>query len=488
MKLDLRKRLAAFFQSVIPTRRVTVFDPRAQLTGVASSATVESVHAAMEMADSGHPRELFALYQEIVIGHSHLQGEFAKRKLAVLGDAFSVTAAKKDDAAGVAAADFLERNFAKCKGWDAAMIHLLDAALWPVAVVEKVFAPTAGGFRLAELVPVPDALLAFETGTLRIRQTTPDGMPLTETVEASENRYIIHRGHLLSVPDHRGGPLRSLVWWWLLSTMDREWWVRFLDRYGAPFLVGKFQDGDDASRSILERAFSYATKIGGLVVSRETDVEIQQAMTGAAGDAYEKFLTVCNREISKLIVGQTLSGDTQAQGFGNGASGLHSEVRDDIRQFDARQLASTLRRQLVEQLMRINGMTGDVAVTWGSDVVSSSAAPTGALLGSLAQAGIELSDEGIVALSTVLGLPLQRAAAPPRLMGARSHLLSADRDIPADLAREFSGALAPIRAAIHNAADMAELEHTLSALYSDWPAKRVAKLMSRASRAFLEIK
>jgi phage gp29-like protein len=272
--------------------------------------------------------------------------------------------------------------------------------------------------------------------------------------------------------------------------MDREWWTRFLDRYGAPFLVGTFTEGDDASRSILERAFSYATRIGGLVVSRDTDVEIQQAMSGAAGDAFKAFLEVCQREKSKLVIGQTLSGDTQAQGIGTGATALHSQVRDDIRQWDAARLADTLERQLGAQLLRINGVAGDVRIAWGAANVTLEASAAGPLLAQLKQAGLELTDAGITALSEQVALPLQRSAVPmPRLMGARAHLLSAsEADLSAELAREFSGALAPVRQAVLNAGSMEELEQTLSALYADWPAQRVAGLLEQASRAFLSIR
>lgn len=286
-------------------------------------------------------------------------------------------------ASAARAASWLRKQLEGAKGWQASLVHLLDATLWPVAVVEKVYAAEGAGFRLAELVPVPDRLLDFSKGTLRIRKTSPEGMVLTESETAEEARYIVHRGHLLSIADHRGGPLRSLVWWWLLSTMDREWWTRFLDRYGSPFLVGKFESGDDASRSILERAFSYATKIGGLVVSRETDVEIQQAISGAAGDAFKAFLEVAQREKSKLVIGQTLSGDTQAQGLGTGATGLHGEVRDDIRQFDARQLAQTLATQLAAPLLRLNGVAHELDLAWGAGAIAAASATTGALLAAL---------------------------------------------------------------------------------------------------------
>ena len=80
MKPTLSQRIAGFFRGIVPTKKVAAFNPRSQITGVAAGATVETIHAALEQADAGNPRELFALYQEIVLGDAHLQGSFPIRR------------------------------------------------------------------------------------------------------------------------------------------------------------------------------------------------------------------------------------------------------------------------------------------------------------------------------------------------------------------------------------------------------------------------
>ena len=57
---------------------------------------------------------------------------------------------------------------------------------------------------------------------------------------------------------------------------------------------------------------------------------------GNRADAFEKFHTVCNREKSKLVLGQILSSDAESAGLGSGVAKGDQAVRDDIRQFDAR--------------------------------------------------------------------------------------------------------------------------------------------------------
>jgi phage gp29-like protein len=194
--------------------------------------------------------------------------------------------------------------------------------------------------------------------------------------------------------------------------MDREWWARFLDRYGSPFLVGTYDRGDSNSKSVLERAFSLAVKLGGLVVADGTNVEIKEAAAASTGEAYERFLTLCNREISKLILGQTLSAEAAPTGeLGGGTARMQEEVRQDIRKFDAAMLADTLRDQLFSQFLAINGVrAAPPVISFGSDSADNIRA-TMTLVQSAYAAGLELDDDGLAAVNKLTGITLRRRAA-----------------------------------------------------------------------------
>jgi phage gp29-like protein len=139
-----------------------------------------------------------------------------------------------------------------------------------------------------------------------------------------------------------------------------------------------------------------------LVVSKNTEVEIKQAASSQSGDAYEKFLTICQREKSKLIVGHSMISEAQPTGLGSGQDKGAEGVRQDIRQFDALMLGATLRQQLFGQLLWINGRRGrPPKVLWGS--ATEEAKTNGALLSSLAQAGLTPTDEALGVLSERVG-------------------------------------------------------------------------------------
>jgi phage gp29-like protein len=474
--------------------RVTRFDVRTLPSGLARDLDVDRVHTILVSAERGQLSDLFALYRDIIATNAHLQGRFSDRKRAVIGDTLTIQPADKKVLDDVAAADAVREMIEGCVEWEDALVHLLDSTLYPVAVLEKVYRPEGNRFALDELVRVEHDLLDWGEGKLRIRATDEQGRPNGQFFELDPAHYIVARVHTLTLPDQWGGPLRALVFWWLLATMDREWWGRFLDKYGTPFMVGKYDQADDQSRSILERAFSLCTKLGGLVVSRETEIEIKEAARSDAGGAYETFIRFCHEEISKLIVGQTLSSDAKATGMGSGVAKSQSATRDDIRQADARRLAHVLRHQLVAQFMAANGIRGRLPKLIFGQASTEETEVTGALLSSLATANLELTDDGVEALSERVGLPLQRVSAP-KLPSAPFSVRAYAADAPdtgdgqilrgatAALARSLGADFAPIAQLILASRSPADAIARVETFCAEYRPTRSAKILEEVMLA-----
>ena len=476
---NVKQRLLKWLTDQLPTARRTIYNVRQMRTEAAPDLDVDRIHAIIEDAQAGNIDDLLRLYRDMVLAGSHLQGRFTERKEAVLGDTISIQPANKtsvDDRIAAAAVQDMVEN---CRDWRRATTHLLDSVLWPVSLLEKTYKvsdrvltptdlpPIRLQYELSTLTVVPYELLVHIWGRLQIRDTDEFGNPLGTYQDPDPGRYIVGRCHLLtSVPDNWGGPMRSIIFWWLLGHMGRDWWARYLDKYGMPFLVGKYDEADDASKSILERAFSYASKIGGLVISKDTDVALQQAAAGQGGEAFDKFLEACNKEISNLVLGQSLSSNARSTGMGSGIAALQGEVRQDKRKSDAAGLAETLRYQLFESFLRINGFRGTPPkLTFGSDSVNESEA-TGTILTSLSQAGLEPTDDALPIISEKVGFQVQRQAAPvapspgefgrpafgvhsvtrinPRQIGAEQANAAIVRDGAAKLAQALRKSHAPI--------------------------------------------
>jgi phage gp29-like protein len=420
--------ILSFFKSKPPKDdQRTVESARYEPKMEADRLTVERLFEAIDQATAGDTTLLFTIYRDYLLGDPHIQSEFGKRKLAVLGDTISISPADRNKPEDVAAADFIRQQIPRgIKGWRHACSHLLDSTLWPVSVLEKVFRLENGRYVIDRLVPVPYHLFDFREGYLRIKDQDGDGQALTTTQDVDPNRYIVHRGHLLTTPDNYGGPFRSILFWTLFCNNDRSWWIRFLDRFGSPFLVGKYDSKDSSAKDLLVKAFSAATHLFGLAVSKTVDIELKEA-SGGNGDAFERFFLVARREQSKLIIGQTLSAEAANPGLGDGGSELHGQVRDDIRQFDAVMLLeSAINDQLVKQLLYINGFSGQPpTINWGSASTAQLKAKVG-IIKELYLAGAELEDESYKALSAELGFAVKRRTFAGDMLQQQVMPLSAD--------------------------------------------------------------
>lgn len=505
--------LDSWLETWVPRRsKKHFYNFRTEPGFAANQMDVDRLRNILATAETGNVRDLFALYRDVLTSYSHMSSEFDKRKMAVLGDAISIQPPNKKNRDDVIAAQAIAAMVENTPNFIKVCAHWLDSALYPLSVVEKVFCPsTKPGlrFELARLNMVPHIDLDYSTGFLQLWELDPDSGYISGTLEVPDpTRYIIHRGHLLQQADYWGGPMRCLLFWWLMSAMDRDWWVRFLDRYGAPFIVGKFDPSDDASRSILMQAFNAATKIFGLVVSKETQVELIQAASQTTGEAFAKFKEICDEEVSKKIVGQIGSSKAPSGNLNSGKNQQHETIRQDIRQFDQTMLGDTLRDQLFRQYLNINGFTGSPPkIIWGG-MSPEEQTYTGTILVALSQAGLELTDEGVNDLGEKLAMPLQRAAIPaPARMGpgglpfsVRPFLpLTADQRLvdagnasvdriaansAADLSQAFRGSLAPIRRIILESKSANECSARVAAYYADWNPERLAPLIEEALIAF----
>jgi phage gp29-like protein len=300
---------------------------------------------------------LLSLYRQIEVADDVIQGAMNSRKLAVLANPLRVepfSAASVDVAAASRFSSCLDASPSFFDG----VKHLLCSAVWPVSVSELRWLPGDLEYASFEMRNVPLEQLDYRSGDLRIARVDAGGHVGSESDYPDPARYIVHRGHLLTHPDTFGGPFRALIFWHLFGACNRDWWARFLERFGAPFLVGKYEADDEESRRVLEQAFSEAARTFGLVATSDTNIELHEAKSSVGSDAFDRFHDISTAAKTRLILGQTLSAKTDATGLGSGVANLQGRVREDYAAYDRLALADTLRRSLITPFMRINRLPG----------------------------------------------------------------------------------------------------------------------------------
>lgn len=292
-----------------------------------------------------------------------------------------------------------------------------------------------------------------------------------------------------------GEALLSRCYWpWFFRTNGWRFWMRFVERFGDPLLLGQVFDPS---------AFVNAMQGLGLdaVVGVSKDENIS-AVTNAQAGEFEKLESALGRRIQKLILGQTLTSEVGNTGS-YAAAQVHNNVRDDKRRADIRMVSGAV-QMVCDALWRLNGLPGKAPTFVMADDAGLQAArgdrdakvvPAMIATGvrPTMQYWIEAYDwepeqlEEIPAPS-VSPTPVQPLAssAPVQLAARKPQRFTQDQAAVEQLAdAALARASSPIpaeavRSAILAAADPDDLQNRLENLYRGHDASEFSELMERS--------
>ena len=108
----------------------------------------------------------------------------------------------------------------------------------------------------------------------------------------------------------------------------------------------------------MEAIVSLGTDAAGIVPT-STMIEFIESQKTTSVEIYEKLARYCDEQVSKAILGQTLTSDSGGGSYAQ--SKTPHEVRHDLTVADAKALAVTIRRDIIRPLVEFNfGMDADI--------------------------------------------------------------------------------------------------------------------------------
>jgi len=168
-------------------------------------------------------------------------------------------------------------------------------------------------------------------------------------------KYIVHVHPAKTGLPIRGGLARSIAWMYLIKNFSIKDWATFMDAYGMPLRVGKYENGTPEEHiRVLMRALSMLGSDAAAAIPKSMDIEFIDRKGGENGDVFERLAKFADLQMSKAVLGQTSSADATAGGLGSGQANEHGEVRGDIKRADAKLIAATLNRDLVVPMVMLN--------------------------------------------------------------------------------------------------------------------------------------
>jgi len=171
-------------------------------------------------------------------------------------------------------------------------------------------------------------------------------------------KFLIPR-HNSSYVNPYGEALLSLCFWPVTFKKGGiKFWVMFTEKYGMPFIIAKEPRGTapedtDKTLAMLENMVQDAIA----VIPDDCELEFESFGTKEAStNIYKDLISVMEADISKSIVGQTLT--TQQGEVGSQALGkVHMEVREDLVASDVKIVEATI-NQLISLIFELNWGSG----------------------------------------------------------------------------------------------------------------------------------
>ena len=318
----------------------------------------QKLGAIFREAETGNIYRQMKLFEEIEEKDTHLFSQMQTRKNAVAGLDWSVLPAS-DDPKDKKAAEFIGNILYNFENMDDVILDLLDAIGKGFSACEIMWGYKGGyvvprdiTWRHAKKMCFDD----FDNMRILTKENRTEGIPIPP------NKFIIHKYKARSGSPTRAGIFRIAAWMYLFKNYSLKDWLAFSEVYGMPIRLGRYEPGtsQEDKDALITAVQSIGADAAG-VISKDTEIQFIESVR-TEGLLYDRFIKLCNAEMSKAILGQTLT--TEASTTGSYALGkTQGLVRQDLLEADSKALQKTLRRDLIRPLIEFNLGSG-YAVPW----------------------------------------------------------------------------------------------------------------------------
>ncbi len=178
-----------------------------------------------------------------------------------------------------------------------------------------------------------------------------------------ERKFVVLRHSPESEDPYGISEAGECFWWWFFKHQAVRWRCVWMEKFGQPTAVGTYPPGaTDDQKIALRKAVREIQSEYGVIVPKNVEIKLLEAMRGGNADTYDAFIEYCDRCMSEALTGQSLATGQGTQGTGSYAQAtVHADVKDEFVQADAIELMGAINAQLVRWIVDLN---------WGADVLA----------------------------------------------------------------------------------------------------------------------
>lgn len=279
--------------------------------------------AALRAADNGRVKQLYDLYDDAMID-GVLSDAVQKRIDAVTNSELTFQTAEGEEVPEITA-------LMETTAWETLLSEIARVRIYGRAAVEFGFTPEFS------VTPIPPKHINLDRKVILREDSDDDGFPY------EGDGFLLVLGHRRDF-----GLLLKAVPYAIYKRGGFGDWSQWLELFGMPRRVGKYNTYDPESRRLLEEAFEKAGSAPYVIIPKEAEVDTQESGSGN-GASYDEFRRANNEEILITILGQTMTtvqGDKGARSLGE----VHKEVEEGKNRSDLRFVERVLNQKVVPVL------------------------------------------------------------------------------------------------------------------------------------------
>ncbi len=328
-------------------------------------------------AESGG--DLYALYNEMEDKDGHLFSVLQTRKNGVLARERNLVPASENDA-DLRIADAVGKVLNSIPNFGQTLLNILDAIGKGFSVQEIIWRfAEDGSLRVAEIKSRFPGRFSFDAdGRLRLMHlpgaqrlsalSQTAGGFLVNGTPLPDRKFIVFTFGGQNSNPYGKGLLGRAYWYYWFKKNNLKFWAIYNEKFGAPTAVAKYAHGtSEEERDRLLEVLESLQSDTGVVIPESVALELLEARAGEGAETFRNLGDYCNDEMSKIVLGETL---TASEGRRSGSLALgrvHDQVRNEYIESDARDLMAVINGQLIRWIVDFNFGINVPAPRWTID-------------------------------------------------------------------------------------------------------------------------
>lgn len=280
---------------------------------------------------------LYDIYRDVEVD-LHLSGCIQQREGFVLSRSFKLVDNKGNE-------DQEATEFLNAEWFKQLMRYALQANYWGHSLIElgTIIRNTDGipSYDGVKLIPRKHVIPEYHRCVREYGQDWKTGIDYHDTPFAD---WLIEVGQ----PDSLGLYLKAAT-----QTIPKKnalsFWDTFAEIFGMPMRIARTTSRDDKELAKMEKMMADMGTEGWGIFQQGTDIEVVESSKGDAYNVYDRRIDRANSELSKLIIGQTM---TIEDGSSLSQSETHLKVFQNLVEADSDMLRDMVNNQLLPRMIQ----------------------------------------------------------------------------------------------------------------------------------------